>query len=420
MIRIVDISAIWILDSRGNPTVQATMQVERDGQYFEAVAGVPSGASTGAHEALEMRDGGTAWGGKGVEKAIAHINLDIKNSLVGSHFERADQIDEHLLRLDGTENKSKLGANAILGVSIAAHKVFAAAHGMTHYDYLRDLYFSHVTTNNFPRLMSNVINGGAHASNGLSIQEFMVIPNTGNILSDVQKASELYQNLKKLLTKQGLSTGLGDEGGFAPELAGTRAALDLLQEAKKTVADGDQIDLAMDCAATEFFNTNTEKYLLDGKTLSGDEISQFYTDLIQDYPIISIEDGCSEDDIDGWKTLTDQIGKKVQLVGDDLFVTNSRRFIELGVNKNIANSVLIKLNQIGTVKETCDIINLSKTNHYTTISSHRSGETSDAFMSDLAFAAQCEFIKLGAPARGERVAKYNRLIEIYHQVNTSK
>ena len=420
MIRIIDISAIWILDSRGNPTIQATMQVERDGQYFEAVAGVPSGASTGAHEALEMRDGGTAWGGKGVNKAVDHINTTIKNSLAGSHFERADQIDEHLLGLDGTENKSKLGANAILGVSIAAHKVFAAAHGTTHYDYLRDLYFSHITTSNFPRLMSNVINGGAHASNGLSIQEFMVIPNTGNILSDVQMASELYQNLKKLLTKHGLSTGLGDEGGFAPELAGTRAALDLLQEAKQTILGGDQIDLAMDCAATEFFDTNTEKYLLDGKELSGDEISHFYGELVAEYPIISIEDGCSEDDIEGWKTLTDSIGKKVQLVGDDLFVTNSRRFINLGVNKNIANSVLIKLNQIGTVKETCDIINLAKTNGYTTISSHRSGETSDAFMSDLAFAAQCEFIKLGAPARGERVAKYNRLIEIYHQVNTSK
>jgi enolase len=412
MIKIEGVKAYWILDSRGNPTVQAQITVSKNGASFVAVSGVPSGASTGSHEAIELRDGGHEFGGKGVQKAVSHVNKTISDALIGSSFERADQIDELLLTLDGTENKSNLGANSILSVSIAAHKAFAKALSLTYFEYLDVTYFNNSAIQ-YPKLMSNVINGGAHASNGLSIQEFMIIADTGDLLENVRVTTEVYHQLKKDLSQLGLATGLGDEGGFAPTLNGTYQALDLLVEAGKKSGHIEKITFALDCAATEFYDSITKLYTIDGKQYNSEKLVNFYKDLCEKYPITSIEDGCSEDDLETWKLLAQELGKSVQLVGDDLFVTNPARFNHIGLEQEIANSVLVKMNQIGTVKETSDLINLARKNNFTTIISHRSGETSDTFMSDLAIASNSEFIKLGAPARGERVAKYNRLIQIY-------
>lgn len=415
MINIKDINAYWILDSRSNPTVEVKVTVHANGENFSAIASVPSGASTGTHEALEMRDGGEAFSGKGVQKAVNNVNTTIRNTLVGSHFENADQVDEKMIQLDATENKTALGANAILGVSMAAHRAFAEAKGMKLYEYIRSLYFKNEEKYTMPQIMANIINGGEHAQNEIDIQEFMIISKTDDLLTNIQNTTEIYNILKSNLKKEKLSTGLGDEGGFAPELNSTTDALDFIVKSVNEHGQKD-IALALDCAASEFYNTDEDKYEIDGKKLTREELEKFYEQLTENYNIISIEDPFAEDDLKGWKLISDNQGKKIKLVGDDLFVTNRKRLVEIGLNQKIGNSILIKPNQIGSIKETCDTINLAKENDITTIISHRSGETGDNFISDLAVASNSEYMKIGAPARGERTAKYNRLIQIYNEL----
>jgi enolase len=426
------IFARWILDSRGLPTVSCKVILDQNGRKITGYASVPSGASTGSHEALELRDGGEEFHGKGVSKAIHNINTILSEKLVGRDFSTAAEIDQVVLALDETGNKSELGANSVLGVSMAAHRAFAQLAGLELWQYLRRLYFSTLpAATKFPRLMCNVLNGGAHADNGLSIQEFMVIPSGGDVVDDIRMASEIYHTLKTNLAKDGYSTSLGDEGGFAPtfdlqaivnsqteaetpELNPTKVALNFLQ---KAILDSGysnvKCELGMDVAATEFYDADDQVYKIDGSSLSRSELTDFYTELCEEFPIISIEDGFAEDDILGWEVMTAALAKKIKLIGDDLFVTNPKRFVEIGLANNLANGVLIKLNQIGSVLETCQMINKAKESDYITAISHRSGETTDSFISDLAVASQSEFIKLGAPARGERVVKYNRLLEIY-------
>lgn len=404
----------WILDSRGLPTLYTIVAIDHNGKKAIGTSSVPSGASTGTHEALELRDNGEEFKGKGVKKAVSNVLEIIGTRLLNRDFEDARQVDEFVLGLDKSSNKSELGANAILSVSMATHRAFASLYGLELWQYLRRLYFSDLpATSKFPRLMCNVINGGAHADSGLSIQEFMIVPNTRDIEKDVQLISEVYHTLKKKLHTEGLSTALGDEGGFAPHLSNTNRVLsylvDAISEAGYTRLDA---DLAMDAAASEFFDKDKNVYLLDGVEYSPSTLADFYADLEDKYNLLSLEDGCGEDDILGWQIQTEKLGVKMSLIGDDLFVTNPERFREVGLKNKIANGVLIKLNQIGSVLETCQMINLAKENNYITAVSHRSGETTDDFISDLAFASQSEYIKLGAPARGERVAKYNRLLEI--------
>jgi enolase len=425
----------WILDSRGLPTVFCKVILDQNGRKVTGTASVPSGASTGSHEALELRDGATEFHGKGVSKAVENINTIIANKLIGRDFTTAAEVDQLMLSLDESGNKSELGANAVLGVSMAAHRAFAQLAGLELWQYLRRIYFSSLPAQiKFPRLMCNVVNGGAHADNGLSIQEFMVIPYGGDVVDDIRMASEIYHTLKTTLAKDGYSTSLGDEGGFAPtfgiqnivnaqsdienpELNPTKVALKYLQTAiTDSGYNNVKCEIGMDVAATEFYNTEEQVYKIDGKSLSRSELTNFYSELCDEYPIISIEDGFSEDDILGWEVMTEALAKKIKLIGDDLFVTNPQRFAEIGLAHNIANGVLIKLNQIGSVFETCQMINKAKEFDYVTAISHRSGETTDSFISDLAVASQSEFIKLGAPARGERVEKYNRLLEIYDSI----
>ena len=412
------INANWILDSRGFPTLSVSLGLEQNGRNVTALASVPSGASTGIHEALELRDGAKSFGGKGVEKAIFNVNETILNRLHGREFASASEIDQILIELDGTENFGNLGANAALGVSMAAHRAFANLGGLELWQYLRRLYFSYYPVKTrFPRLMSNVVNGGAHADNGLQIQEFMIVPNTRNLLTDVQLSSEVYHNLKSILKEAGFSTAVGDEGGFAPQIKLSTEVLSLLNQAiEKAGYTALDCNLALDVAASELFNAETEKYSIDGQELTRAELTEFYANLSNQFNLISIEDAFAEDDILGWQMVTKKIGAKRMLVGDDLFVTNVARLESIGLNQQAANSILIKPNQIGTILQTCQTIELAKNNNFATIISHRSGETVDTFISDLAVASQSEFIKLGAPCRGERVAKYNRLLEIYSQV----
>jgi enolase len=414
MALISSIFARWILDSRGLPTVSCQITIDQNGRKAVGKASVPSGASTGSYEALELRDGQMDFGGKGVNLAVENINSKIGGSILNREFADAKSLDEFVLSLDASHNKSELGANAILAVSMAAHRAFASLNNLELFQYLRRLYFSALpVTNKFPRLMCNVVNGGAHADSGLAIQEFMIVPNSGEIEKDVQMASEIYHILKKNLKKDGHSISLGDEGGFAPHIATSVEVLDYLQKAITDAGfDNISCSLAMDCAASEFYNKNSNFYTVDGKEFTQASLTDFYADLESKYPIISIEDAFGEDDVLGWQIITKKLGSKMHLIGDDLFVTNPERFQKVGLNNQIANGVLIKLNQIGSVLETCQMINDAKANNYITAVSHRSGETCDDFMSDLAFASQSEFIKLGAPARGERVAKYNRLVEI--------
>ena len=411
MITVKNLEAKWILDSRGLPTVETTIELYNTESMNThiAVSSVPSGASTGTHEALELRDGDKSqFGGKGVSIAVNNVNTIIKDTILGNSYDTVEKLEQDILSCDPTSNKSELGANAILSVSMVAHRGFAMAKGVELYQFLNDTYFSNYPLESYPRLMSNVINGGAHADSGLAIQEFMIVPRTGNIIDDIQSISESYHNLKSMLKAEGFSTALGDEGGFAPHIPTTKEVLDKLVLTIGT----SKADIALDCAASEFYNNGI--YKIDNIEMNVNQLCDFYEDITNNYPIISIEDGYSEDDIIGWKLSTERLGKSVQLVGDDLFVTNPSRFDNLGVSQGLANSILIKLNQIGSVSETAQVINDAKANKYTTIVSHRSGETCDDFMSDLAFASQSEFIKLGAPARGERVAKYNRLINIYN------
>lgn len=411
---VTSVSSRWILDSRGLPTVRTSITLDQNGKKSSGSASVPSGASTGTYEALELRDNGSEFLGKGVNTAVDNVLTKIGQRLVGRDFTTATDLDKFILTLDTSDNKSQIGANAILSVSMASHRAFASLFGLDLWQYLRRLYFSSLpAVSKFPRLMCNVINGGAHADSGLDIQEFMVVPNTGDIETDVRAASEIYNTLKKDLHKDSLAVGLGDEGGFAPNISSTSKALEYLQKSINGAGYSNvDCDLAMDCAASEFYDKEKNVYNLEGSQIGQAGIVDFYKDLKSKYNIISIEDGLAEDDLLGWEILTEALGKKTYLIGDDLFVTNVERFKDVGLKNGVANGVLIKLNQIGSVLETCEMINLAKDNNYITIVSHRSGETTDDFISDLAYASQSEFIKLGAPARGERVAKYNRLLEI--------
>ncbi len=407
MSTIIDIHAREILDSRGNPTVEVDVILE-DGTMGRAA--VPSGASTGAYEAVEKRDGDKSrYKGKGVLEAVAAVNGEIAEELVGFDATEQVAIDGAMIELDGTPNKGRLGANAILGVSLAVAK---AAADFTTQPLFR--YVGGTSARVLPVPMMNIINGGEHADNPIDIQEFMIMPvSASNMRDAVRMGAEVFHTLKKELSDAGLSTGIGDEGGFAPNIASTREALDFILKSveKAGYKPGEEIYLALDCAATEYFKDG--KYVLsgEGKTLSSEENAAYLAALVNDYPIISIEDGMSEDDWDGWKALTDELGGKVQLVGDDLFVTNPERLAE-GIERGCANSMLVKVNQIGSLTETLRAVEMAHRARYTNVMSHRSGETEDATIADLAVATNCGQIKTGSLARSDRLAKYNQLIRI--------
>jgi enolase len=407
MSTIIDIHAREILDSRGNPTVEVDVILE-DGTMGRAA--VPSGASTGAYEAVEKRDGDKArYLGKGVLEAVAAVNGEIAEELVGFDATEQVAIDQAMIELDGTDNKGRLGANAILGVSLATAK---AAADFTTQPLFR--YVGGTSARVLPVPMMNIINGGEHADNPIDIQEFMIMPTSAsNVREAVRMGSEVFHTLKKELSSAGLATGVGDEGGFAPNIASTREALDFILKSieKAGYKPGEEIHLALDCAATEYYKDG--KYVLAGEgiTLTSEENAAYLAALVNDYPIISIEDGMSEDDWDGWKALTDAIGNEVQLVGDDLFVTNPERLAE-GIDRGCANSMLVKVNQIGSLTETLRAVDMAHRARYTNVMSHRSGETEDATIADLAVATNCGQIKTGSLARSDRLAKYNQLIRI--------
>ena len=407
MSTIIDIHAREILDSRGNPTVEVDVILE-DGTMGRAA--VPSGASTGAHEAVEKRDGDKSrYMGKGVLEAVAAVNGEIAEALVGFDVTEQVAIDMAMIELDGTPNKSRLGANAILGVSLACAK---AAADFTAQPLFR--YVGGTSARVLPVPMMNIINGGEHADNPIDIQEFMIMPvSATNIRDAVRMGSEVFHTLKKELTAAGLSTGLGDEGGFAPNIESTRAALDLILSSieKAGYKPGEDIYLALDCASTEYYKNGKYEMVGEGKSLTSEENAEYLAQLCADYPIISIEDGMSEDDWEGWKILTDKIGDKVQLVGDDLFVTNPARLAD-GIKQGVANSMLVKVNQIGSLTETLKAVDMAHRARYTNVMSHRSGETEDATIADLAVATNCGQIKTGSLARSDRLAKYNQLIRI--------
>jgi len=399
-----------ILDSRGNPTVEVDVVLE-DGHHGRAA--VPSGASTGAHEAHELRDGGKRYGGKGVRKAVEAVNGEIRKALDG--FDANDQrgLDALLCDLDGTANKSRLGANSILGVSLANAKAAASAHELPLYRYLGG---EDATV--LPVPMMNIVNGGMHADNPIDFQEFMIVPvGAPSIAEAIRMGAEVFHALKSALHSAGLGTAVGDEGGFAPNIASTREALDFVMAAIETAGyhPGKDMYLALDVAATEFFSDGRYELKGENRTLTSDEIAAYYSDLVANYPIFSIEDGMSEDDWDGWRVLTDALGDRVQLVGDDLFVTNVARLQE-GIEKHIANSILVKVNQIGTLSETFDAVRMAHDADYSAVMSHRSGETEDTTIADLAVATNCGQIKTGSLARSDRVAKYNQLIRIEEEL----
>ena len=407
MSTIIDIHAREILDSRGNPTVEVDVTLE-DGTIGRAA--VPSGASTGAYEAVEKRDGDKSrYMGKGVLEAVAAVNGEIADEIVGLDATEQVGIDMTMIELDGTDNKGRLGANAILGVSLAVAK---AAADFTAQPLFR--YVGGTSARLLPVPMMNIINGGEHADNPIDIQEFMIMPVAAeNIRDAVRMGSEVFHTLKKELSAKGLSTGLGDEGGFAPELGSTREALDFILKSIEIAGytPGDDIMLALDCAATEYYKDGNYVYAGEGKTLTSDENVAYLQALVNDYPILSIEDGMSEDDWDGWAMLTEVLGDKVQLVGDDLFVTNPARLAD-GIARGCANSMLVKVNQIGTLTETLKAVDMAHRARYTNVMSHRSGETEDATIADLAVATNCGQIKTGSLARSDRLAKYNQLIRI--------
>jgi enolase len=409
---IIDIHARQIIDSRGNPTVEVDVLLE-DGSFGRAA--VPSGASTGAHEAVERRDGDKAkWGGKGVDQAVEAVNDEIAGDIVGMDAEDQLEIDHAMIELDGSDNKGRLGANAILGVSLGVAKAAADARGLPLYRYVGGVA-AHV----LPVPMMNIINGGEHADNPIDFQEFMIMPVGAPSLTEaVRCGSEIFHTLKKGLHDKGLATAVGDEGGFAPNLASTTDALDFIMASieKAGYTPGDDVMLALDCAATEFFKDG--KYVISGEdlTLEPGAMAEYLADLVARYPILSIEDGMAEDDFEGWKALTDAVGGKVQLVGDDLFVTNPKRLRD-GINRGLANSLLVKVNQIGTLSETLEAIRIAERAGYTAVMSHRSGETEDATIADLAVATNCGQIKTGSLARSDRLAKYNQLIRIEEELD---
>ena len=401
---IEQVGAREILDSRGNPTVEVEVVLD-DGTFSRAA--VPSGASTGEHEAVELRDGGDRYGGKGVTKAVEAVLGEIAPEVIGIDADDQRVLDQTLIDLDGTPDKSRLGANALLGVSLAVAKGAAESAALPLFRYVGGPN-AHI----LPVPMMNILNGGEHADNDVDIQEFMIAPiGAPTFKESLRWGAEVYHALKSVLHKQGMSTALGDEGGFAPDLPNTDAAVDAIAEAVKLAGFkfGSDIAIAFDAAATEFFKDG--KYQLEGKALSADQVVDFLDKIVSTYPVVSIEDGLAEDDWDGWAALTDKIGDKVQLVGDDLFVTNPERLAD-GIEKGTANSLLVKVNQIGTLTETLDAVSLAQTNGYKTMMSHRSGETEDTTIADLAVAVGSGQIKTGAPARSERVAKYNQLLRI--------
>ncbi len=415
---IVEVRAREILDSRGNPTVEVDVMTE---EGFMGRAAVPSGASTGSREAVELRDGDNKrYLGKGVMKAVQAVNGEIPNAIADMEGGDQNAIDAAMIKLDGTENKSRLGANAILGVSMAVAKAAAEEAGLPLYRYLGG-----VNTKLMPVPMMNIINGGSHADNNVDIQEFMIMPLTARSMADaVRMGAEVFHNLKKVLKGKNLNTGVGDEGGFAPNLTSNEEALQVIMEAiqKAGYEPGRDKDvaLALDCASSEFFDSKSKKYNLsgEGRSMGVDELVEYYKGLCDRYPIISIEDGCDESDWDGWKKLTDVLGKRVQLVGDDLFVTNPKILAE-GIKKGIANSILVKVNQIGTLTETLDAVQMAHRAGYTTVISHRSGETEDATIADIAAATNAGQIKTGSLSRSDRIAKYNQLIRIEEELGAA-
>jgi enolase len=411
MTAISHVHARQILDSRGNPTVEVDVTLA-DGRMGRAA--VPSGASTGAHEAVELRDGDKGrWGGKGVGRAVANVNGEIAAAVVGQDADDQAAIDRALIALDGTANKARLGANAILGVSLATAKATAISLGMPLYQYLGG-----AEANLLPVPMMNILNGGVHADNGIDFQEFMVMPvGAANFAEALRCGAEIFHALKSALHAAGLSTAVGDEGGFAPAIKDSREALDFIEKAVIAAGYtlGDDVLLALDCAASEYFRDGAYRMEGEGKTLSPVENADFLAALAADYPIASIEDGMAEDDAEGWKAVTDRLGKRVQLVGDDAFVTNVER-LQWGIDHDIANSILIKVNQIGTLTETVDAVRLAQSNNYTAVMSHRSGETEDSTIADLAVALSCGQIKTGSLARSDRTAKYNQLLRIEEEL----
>ena len=414
MTAILDIHARQILDSRGNPTVEVDVMLE-DGSFGRAA--VPSGASTGAYEAVEKRDGdATKYLGKGVLAAVAAVNDEIAEQLIGFDAEDQAEVDAAMISLDGTENKARLGANAILGVSLATAKAAANARGLPLYRYVGG-----VSAHVLPVPMMNIINGGEHADNPIDFQEFMIMPVGAESLADaVRVGAEIFHTLKKGLHDKGLATAVGDEGGFAPNLSSTTDALDFILASieKAGYKPGDDVMLALDCASTEFFKNGKYEMVGEGKSLTSAEMADYLADLVARYPIKSIEDGMGEDDFEGWKILTDNIGERVQLVGDDLFVTNPKRLVQ-GIRDGLANSLLVKVNQIGTLTETLEAVSMAHRAGYTAVMSHRSGETEDATIADLAVATNCGQIKTGSLARSDRLAKYNQLIRIEEELGDS-
>lgn len=411
MSTIKSVHAREILDSRGNPTVE--VEVELDDKTIGRAA-VPSGASTGAFEAAELRDGGSRYLGKGVQTAVNNVNKKIAPVVIGLNAQAQRDLDVKMIELDGSKNKSNLGANAILGVSLATARAVALSKNQSLFKYLGGQ-----EAKTLPVPMMNILNGGAHADTNVDIQEFMIAPiGAENFKESIRWGAEIYHSLKSVLKKKGLATSIGDEGGFAPNLESNRAALDLILVAIESAGfkAGSQIALAMDVAATEFFADG--KYKFEGKQLTSDQMIDYYSELVQSYPLVSIEDPLDEDDWSGWAKLTANLGEKIQIVGDDLFVTNPER-LQRGIDSKTANALLVKVNQIGSLTETIDAVNLAHKNNYKSMMSHRSGETEDTTIADLAVALNCGQIKTGAPARSERVAKYNQLLRIEEELGST-
>jgi len=413
---IVKVEARQILDSRGNPTVEVDIMTE-NGAVGRAA--VPSGASTGVHEAVELRDGDKSlYLGKGVLKAVDNVNVALNEALRGKYIFDQNEIDQTMIALDGSANKGNLGANAILGVSMAAAKAAAQEAGQPLYRYVGG-----VNANVLPVPMMNILNGGSHADNLIDIQEFMVMPVGANSFSEgLRMGTEIFHHLKNVLKKQGMSTNVGDEGGFAPSLASNEAAIEAVLQATELAGykPGEDILIALDAASSEFYNAEKGKYIFEStnKEMTSDELVSFWADWCNKYPIVSIEDGFAEDDWAGWKAMTDVVGDKVQLVGDDLFVTNTER-LKRGIDEGIANSILVKVNQIGTLTETINAVNMAHKAKYTSVMSHRSGETEDTTIADLAVALNCGQIKTGSASRSDRIAKYNQLLRIEQQLGSS-
>jgi enolase 1/2/3 len=398
-----------VVDSRGNPTVEVDVRLA-SGARGRAL--VPSGASTGAHEAVELRDGGAEWNGKGVTRAVANVNDELAPAVRGRDADDQESLDRALIELDGTPNKGRLGANAILGVSLATAKASAADAGVSLFRHLRRLSGTDAVT--LPVPMMNVINGGVHADNSIDLQEFMVVPVGAESFAEAMRiGSEVYHSLKRVLHDRGLATGVGDEGGFAPNLESSEAAIEAILDAAAQAGHRERVAIALDPAASEVFSDGV--YRFEGREKRSSEMPAFWAELIERYPIVSIEDGLAEDDWDAWAQLTRELGDRVQLVGDDLFVTNPER-LRRGIDAGVANSILVKVNQIGTLTETIEAVRLARANGYTSVMSHRSGETEDATIADLAVALDTGQIKTGAPARSDRVAKYNQLLRIEEEL----